>query len=400
MSKTVMSIVRGFRLPAQWLLVLFIMIGIYLFFNVLLPRLSLGFAATYLVQPLTWLALSFFILRCLPRQKNLAKMSLRRQLIKIAAGIALFQIYLYLVAGFFEVFGKSPNSFTVKGIAINLIFVASGLIGMELSRAWLINRMVKKEAAFIPLLITLLYTVFDLSLNQVTRWGTSIEEVTKFLGNTLLPLFSENLMASFLAMWGGVVPALLYRGILQGYNWFCPFLPDLNWAMKALVGTVPPVIGLVIVQQVCHAKLYPGKFKRDSSKGMLNWVVVCVAAVVVMWFSVGVFPIRPTVIISGSMRPLIQIGDMVIVGRVNETVLKKGDIIQFRQKEGAMPTVHRIDAIEKQNDKTLYITKGDNNRIRDSEPVLPEQVVGKVICVVPKAGWPTIVIKQLLAKIA
>ncbi|MDD4238079.1 MAG: signal peptidase I [Desulfotomaculaceae bacterium] len=395
----VMSVVRGIRLPTQWLLVLLMMIGIYLFFNILLPRLSLGFAATYLVQPLTWLALSYFILRCLPRQKNLGKMSLRQPLIKIAAGIALFQIYLYLVAGFFEVFGKSPNSFTAKGIAINLFFVAAGLIGMEVSRAWLINRRVRKEATCLPLFITLIYTVFGLSLNQVTRWGTSIEDVTKFIGNTLLPLFSENLMASFLALWGGVVPALVYRGILQGYNWFCPLLPDLNWAMKALVGTVPPIIGLVVVQQVCHAKLYPGKFKRDSGKGLMNWVVVCVAAVVIMWFSVGVFPVRPTVIISGSMRPVMEIGDMVIVGRVNETVLKKGDIIQFRQKEGTMPTVHRIESITKQNDKNLYITKGDNNRIKDSEPVLPEQVVGKVICIVPKAGWPTIVIKQLMAKI-
>lgn len=373
------------------------MIGIYLFFNILLPRLSLGSLGTYIIQPLTWLALSYLILRRLPRQNSLGKMSLRRHLIKIAAGIAVFQIYLCLVAGFFEKFGKSPNSFSVQGIIINLVFVATALIGMELSRAWLLNRLVRKEATFIPVFIALVYTAFCLPLNQVAIWGSSIEEVTKFLGSTLLPLFAENLLTSFLAMWGGVLPAIVYRGILQAYNWFCPILPDLNWAMKALVGTVAPVVGLAIVHQVALARLYPGKFKRESGKGLMGWIFACVAAVVMMWFSMGVFPIRPTVIISGSMRPTMEIGDMAIVGKVNETVLHKGDIIQFRQKEGTIPTVHRINDIQKQENKTIYITKGDNNRILDPDPVLPQQVVGKVIFIVPKAGWATIAIKQLLA---
>lgn len=165
----------------------------------------------------------FFILR-LPKYKSVGKLRLRGLLIKLAAGIAFFQIYLAFVAGFFEKFGHSPNSFTTKGIIINLIFVTANLMGMEFSRAWLINRLLKKPTTFLPFFIALLYTFFSMPLNQIPGLSNSLEGATRFLGSNFLPLFMENLLASFLALWGGVVPALVYRGycrLLTGFAQFC-----------------------------------------------------------------------------------------------------------------------------------------------------------------------------------
>ncbi len=385
-----------FKLPKDWLLVLGLVIVVYLIINLVLPRFSNGFFTTYIIQPVIWLLLAYFIRR-LPKYRGIGKSSVRGLLIKLAAGTAVFQVYLALVAGFFEKFGWNPNSFTPKGIIINLIFVAAGLIGMEYSRAWLINRLAKKPVILVPAVVALVYTVFCLPLNSISRFGGTLEDITKFTGSTLFPQFVENLFASFLALWGGALPALAYRGVLQGFNWFCPVLPDLNWAMKALVGTAVPVVGLVIVQQVCLAKSFPGKYRRESGKGLTGAVIVSAVMVVLIWFSIGVFPVRPTVIISGSMRPVMEVGDVAIVGRANTKVLKVGDIIQFRQEEKSIPTVHRIIESYEENNKLIYITKGDANRISDSDPVYSEQVVGKVIFVVPKAGWATIAVKKLFA---
>ena len=41
----------------------------------------------------------------------------------------------------------------------------------------------------------------------------------------------------------------------------------------------------------------------------------------------------------------------------------------------------------------MFYTKGDNNSAVDFEPVHPEQVKGKIIKVIPKVGWPTLLIK-------
>lgn len=383
------------RLPGNGLLVLALITIIYLLINLVFPRIFNTFVATYVIQPALWGLLACYILR-LPSYRGAGKPKLRSPLIKLAIGIGAFQVYLAVIAGFFDKFGKSPNSFTLKGIIINLVFVSAGLIGMEISRAWLINRFAGgKPSTFVPVVIALLYTALCLSLNQLSSWGGTLEQKTQSLGSTYLPLFSENLMASFLALWGGAVPAMAYRGVLQAFNWFCPVLPNLNWALKALTGTLVPVLGLVIVEQFARAKLNPGKFRRESGKGLAGWVVLSAVGIVALWFSLGIFPVRPTVIISGSMRPVMDVGDIAIVAKVNLKHLKEGDVIQYHQVEGRIPVLHRIIKTHVIQGKQVFITKGDDNNSPDSLPVYPEQVVGKVVFVVPKAGWVTIAAKQL-----
>ncbi len=52
-----------------------------------------------------------------------------------------------------------------------------------------------------------------------------------------------------------------------------------------------------------------------------------------------------------------------------------GDVIVFRQQEGKGWAVHRVIAVKQDG----YITRGDNNLCADPAPILPEQVVGKVV---------------------
>lgn len=56
------------------------------------------------------------------------------------------------------------------------------------------------------------------------------------------------LFASYLAYLGGALPAIGYMGLLKGFEWFSPILPDLDWALAALIGTIAPAIGFIIIQ--------------------------------------------------------------------------------------------------------------------------------------------------------
>ena len=100
---------------------------------------------SYVIQPAFWAMLAIVTLR-LPGTKGLSKARMRPFLIKFALGVAVFQVYLMVVSGFLNGFGKSPYSFTIKWILINLIYVGTALLGMELSRAWLINRILRKPS--------------------------------------------------------------------------------------------------------------------------------------------------------------------------------------------------------------------------------------------------------------
>jgi len=62
------------------------------------------------------------------------------------------------------------------------------------------------------------------------------------------------------------------------------------------------------------------------------------------------------------------------------------DIIVYQLGEAKI--LHRV--VEVTGDETSgysFITKGDANSAADPDPVAPDQVGGKVIMTIPKAGW-------------
>lgn len=102
--------------------------------------------------------------------------------------------------------------------------------------------------------------------------------------------------------------------------------------------------------------------------------------------------IKTYVIISGSMEPNLQIGDMVIVKKVKQNELNKGDIISFRQGQSII--THRIVEIIENDGQIVYKTKGDNNNAEDSGNVLYEMIEGKVVKQISKVGKIAIILQR------
>jgi len=336
---------------------------------------------------LAWLILS------LPKYRPTGKLRLKSALIQLALLIGFFQILLSVIGGLFSGFGKSPYSFTPLGIFSNLIFVAAMLIGMELSRAWLINRLGKRHTFLVLALVAVLFTLLTIPLTRLTGLKANIESVT-FLNATCLPLLAENLLASFLALLAGPLPAIAYRGMLQAFEWFSPVLPDPTWVLKGLIGTVAPIIGLVLVQGFYSSQTQRSQAKRAKEGSPVSWIITTVVAVLIIWFSVGLFPLHPALVASGSMRPTMDAGDIVIIAKMPADAVKPGDIIQFRRSEG-VNVMHRVVEIQETEGAKSFITKGDAVDEPDTDPVIAENVVGKAVFNIPKIGWVAVVIKGL-----
>lgn len=90
---------------------------------------------------------------------------------------------------------------------------------------------------------------------------------------------------------------------------------------------------------------------------------------------------RTYTVLSGSMKPKINPGDIVVVTNKANNKLKKDDIITFKEENDVI--THRIIDIKDNG----YITKGDNNNSIDSFIVYPENVIGKVLFHIPKIGY-------------
>lgn len=87
---------------------------------------------------------------------------------------------------------------------------------------------------------------------------------------------------------------------------------------------------------------------------------------------------KPLMVMTGSMEPSINVGDMVIVKQTEEKDIQIGDIITYVVKNGKESVTHRvIEIIEKDGEK-FYRTKGDNNNVADPDVVIYENILGKV----------------------
>jgi signal peptidase len=349
------------------------------------------FWSTYVIPALLWGG-AVCLVNKYPSVRSAAKMKWKRLLCWLALISAVVGIFAAYGAGLLDGFGKSPYDLTLRGIAVNILYLGAMVVGMELSRAWFLNTLFRKRPAMGIAFISLFYSLFWFSLNRIAGLGDALEAV-KFVGSIFFPAVAENVLTSYLAFWGGALPAIIYRGVLLLSRWFFPILPDPGWITQSFTGTFAPILGLIIIHQFLMGELYRSRRKTRESGGLFGWLVICAASVMLIWFSIGVFSIFPTAIVSGSMLPEIGIGDVVIIKKIPADAVEVGDVIQF--KANNIKIAHRVVEIEKDaKGERAFWTKGDANRSRDADPVLPEQVIGTVIYKVPKAGWITMLARS------
>lgn len=390
----------------MWYIILGLLIAIYLLINLALPKVLGGVVGTYVAQPILWASLAFLTFKVARHEgvniwfKKVRKWQFGNSPAHAAILIAAFQVSLLVFAGLFIGFGKSPYSFSPQGILTNIVFVASALIGIEFSRAYLIRRFAgRRNATLVIGLTALLFTLINISPTKFGVLGFNDPAASaEFLGSTCIPSLAENLLASYLAFLGGALASIAYLGTLQAFEWFSPILPDLEWTTKALIGTAVPTIGFLAVQYSLYMPARErAKEKKKKKESPLSWAIVAIFSVIILWFSVGFFPVHPAVVGSGSMRPVMDAGDIAIITDVSADDIKQGDVIQFRKE--SYTVMHRVIVIQEGNGSKLFITKGDANDDPDSDPVHPNQVTGKVSFITPKVGWVGIIVRDSIRKL-
>lgn len=96
-------------------------------------------------------------------------------------------------------------------------------------------------------------------------------------------------------------------------------------------------------------------------------------------------------VLSGSMEPSINPGDVVVVVPTRpDRDVHVGDVVTFQPVSGDPTLVtHRVVAKSITANGVLFTTKGDANRA-DDQPIRSEQVVGKFFVRVPLVGYLTV----------
>jgi signal peptidase len=370
----------------QSLAVLLFLVIIFLVNSFVSGRLVTGLWGNYVLPAFLWGLLALvvrfllFPIRLKIRTRHRRMFCWAGLICGIATMLAVFTV------GLLDGFGRSPYDHSILGIIVNLFYLSPMLVGMELSRSWLMNSLFLKRPVLGIAFIAIIYSFFGFSLRRLGLLETSLEWA-KFTGSTFIPVFAENILASYLVLLAGPLPSIIYRAVLLGFQWFSPILPDLNWITQALVSTFIPAFCMTLLYQLHRSEVLRER-KRDT-ESPVGWIVASVVSVFVVWFTVGVFSIFPTAIVTGSMSPYIEPGDIAIIQRLTPDEVELDDVLLFRTE--AVRIAHRVVGLdEDERGLPVFVTRGDANEQADSDPVIAEQVVGKVVYVIPRVGWITI----------
>lgn len=127
------------------------------------------------------------------------------------------------------------------------------------------------------------------------------------------------------------------------------------------------------------------KFWKVIWSVLTTLLVIIVVLLAVALVGVRLLGYTPYAILSPSMTPDYQVGDLVYVKSVEPEHIMVGDVLTFVANEELVVVTHRVDEADREN--RLFYTKGDANESRDSAPVLYENVIGVVKFSLPMLGY-------------
>jgi signal peptidase I len=100
----------------------------------------------------------------------------------------------------------------------------------------------------------------------------------------------------------------------------------------------------------------------------------------------SIFGYKPMVVLTGSMAPEINPGDVIIGKGVNAKNIRIGDIITYKISDEMLITHRVIEVVDKQG-RQAFKTKGDANNVDDNNLITEEQLVGRYSFRIPYAGY-------------
>ena len=329
----------------------------------------------------------------LPKIHPKGKVRISSQITGLCIGGSAIYLAIYFFTGLItKSISTSPYDLSVTGIIINLITQLPGTIVLIMVGSYSVNTAYKKTShkIFWIVIITLFLALLQINFSKLLIIGGK-KDLFIFIAQEVLPKISLSILISVICLLGGSIPCIWYICIVKIFQFIFPFLPSLSWISESVIGIAYNIIlSMFILEEYKVLSHLKPSLKRES---IISFSVAMVLLVAFAWFIVGVFPIYPSVILTGSMEPDIYPGDVVIIEKIlsEEEVykLKEGDIINFKIED--ITVTHRIEEVILDEAGNLsFITKGDNNDSADKWLVLPNDLKGTVKKVVPKVGLPIV----------
>lgn len=328
---------------------------------------------------------------------NHGRFSKNEEYIKKMIIIMLIYSIIYFALGLIFGYVKSPYSHQILSILKNVWKLVIPILAIEYIRSVIVCS--NSKSKFVILTTTILIFLLELNVNTFFKNINISEDSFKYISQTMIPLLATEILCTYLCIKGSYKLSLPYRIILQLIILFSPIYPNLDWFATGIIGIIFPTIIFLIYKYDYEKK------NRNISKRKLKKqnpiIYIPILAILILFgsFMLGLFKYEPIAIVSNSMSPVFNRGDVVILRKVNSidlNKLKEYDIIVYSIDK--QQVVHRIVNIKEEKGKLYFKTKGDANISPDLKWVNEDQVLGKYEFSIKYIGYPSVWLNDIFKK--
>lgn len=372
---------------------IYIIMIIYFVFTFFLEKI-LGNVIGY-ITPMILLIISLYI--HFTEGDNHGRFPKNKEYIKKMIIIMLLYVIIYFFLGLLFGFTKSPYSHKIITLLKNIWRIIVPVIALEYIRSITICN--NSNNKFIIITFTLLLFVIELNLNTFIKNISISEDAFKYVSQTVIPLFATEMLCTYLCLKGSYKLSLPYRIILNAITIFSPVFPDIDWFASGIIGVLFPAI-IFLLYKYDYQKKNRRISRRDLKKqNPIVYVPIFIILIIFGAFMLGLFKYEPIAIVSNSMDPVFNRGDVVVLRKVNKTnlnKLKKYDIIIYSIDKQLV--AHRVINKKEEKGKLYFKTKGDANISPDLKWVKEDQIVGKYEFHIKYVGYPSVWLNDLFKK--
>ena len=365
------------------LLVIFI---VYLLITVFLLITDAVFY-TNIINPIFWICIIVYLIWNI--RKNYIRFSRNKRYFIYMIIISYIHIMVYFYLGFILGFSKSPYNHGIIAILKNVAIEIIPIIGIEIARGVLVVR--NKNNKLLLVLVTILFILIEINYHTLTRLYSNKEELFKYICGTILPLIATSSLYTYLTLKTSFLLPIIFRVFNQLVVLLLPIFPYTDWFTTGSIYILSPAIIYFLFK---YKILKDEQSKSKKPEGFLakfSYTLSFVLLVTLICFMLGLFQYEPISVLSNSMVPTYNRGDVIIFKKLNESELKEipnYSIIIY--SIGDQTVAHRVVSIIKQNDTVMYQTKGDSNNAPDVNLVQIEQIQGVYVFHMKYIGFPSV----------
>ena len=221
---------------------------------------------------------------------------------------------------------------------------------------------------------------------------TSTEGIFYFVATILLPIISNNITANYIAKVSNYKVNMYWLLILNLYVYVLPIIPNTGDYVLSVIRLIFPLVIYFRVRRFFKKEADEDIIREYNKKTFLPVVIASFFIIILVYFTSGYFRFYAVAIASGSMRPEIHRGDVVVIDQ-NYNDIKIGQVIAYKYKK--VMVVHRLVNKIEVDGKNYYYTKGDANASEDNYAINEEDIVGIVNFKIPYIGLPTVWLSEI-----